>query len=122
LSKLIDKAKRFRPKPGPRLNSVRQIHAELRRLLVRGTFGPGSEGSQMRLCKTLAAGRTPLREALRMLQQEGLIVAEANKRPRVIMRDQKGTIEDLIAESDKVACRFSWRDSPRRHDGRRSDW
>jgi steroid delta-isomerase-like uncharacterized protein len=23
--------------------------------------------------------------------------------------DQNGTIEDLLAESDKVACRFSWR-------------
>jgi DNA-binding GntR family transcriptional regulator len=89
MSKLIDKAKRFRPKPGPRLNSVRQIHAELRRLLLRGTFGPGSQLSQMRLCKTLGAGRTPLREALRMLQQEGLIVAEANKRPRVISFDSQ---------------------------------
>jgi DNA-binding GntR family transcriptional regulator len=96
-------AKRKRLKIAPRLNTVRQIHAELRRLLLNGTFQPGSQLSQIRLCKTLGVGRTPLREALRMLQQEGLIVAEANKRPRVISFDP----EVIDANSAQVILLFS---------------
>ena len=87
----------------PRLNTVRQIHAELRRLLLNGTFQPGSQLSQIRLCKMLGVGRTPLREALRMLQQEGLIVAEANQRPRVVSFN----LEAIDANSAQVILLFS---------------
>jgi DNA-binding GntR family transcriptional regulator len=95
--------KRKRLKIAPRLNTVRQIHDELRRFLLEGAFEPGSQFSQIRLCKTLGVGRTPLREALRMLQQEGLIVAEANKRPRVVNFDP----EVIDANSAQVILLFS---------------
>ena len=66
------------------LSSVRQIHDELRTMILGGSFEPGARLSQIRLAKQLRVGRTPLREALRMLQQEGLILAEHNKRPRLL--------------------------------------
>jgi len=66
-----------------RLNTVGQIRDELRRLILKGAFEPGTYLSQVRLTEQLGVGRTPLREALRMLQQEGLIQAEHNKRPRL---------------------------------------
>jgi DNA-binding GntR family transcriptional regulator len=69
------------------LNTVGQIHDELRQIILGGNFQPGARLSQIRLAKQLRVGRTPLREALRMLQQEGLIVAEHNKRPRLLSFD-----------------------------------
>jgi DNA-binding GntR family transcriptional regulator len=103
LSQADKRAKRKRLKLAPRLNTVKQIHDELRRLLLAGAFEPGTQLSQIRLCKTLGVGRTPLREALRMLQQEGLIVAEANKRPRVVSFDP----EVIDANSAQVILLFS---------------
>ncbi len=59
------------------------VHARLRQLILDGTLPPGSVLSQVRLSQALGVSRTPLREALRMLQEEGLIDAEPNQRPRV---------------------------------------
>lgn len=79
------------------LSSVTQIHDELRRLILRGSFEPGTKLSQTGLAQQLHVGVTPLREALRMLQQEGLIVAEHNKRPRLLNFDPD-TIDTNFAE------------------------
>jgi DNA-binding GntR family transcriptional regulator len=70
-----------------RSKSVGKIYEELRGLILTGAFDAGARLSQMQLCQDLQVGRTPLREALRMLQQEGLIVAERNQRPRVVSFD-----------------------------------
>jgi len=85
------------------LSSVSQIHDELRKMILSGSFEPGTHLSQIRLAKQLRVGRTPLREALRMLQQEGLIVAEHNKRPRLLSFDP----EAIDANSAEVILLFS---------------
>jgi DNA-binding GntR family transcriptional regulator len=59
------------------------VHAHLRQLILDGALPPGSVLSQVELAKALGVSRTPLREALRMLQEEGLIEAEPNRRSRV---------------------------------------
>jgi DNA-binding GntR family transcriptional regulator len=59
------------------------VHAGLRQLILDGTLPPGTVLSQLQLSQVLGVSRTPLREALRMLQEEGLIDAEPNQRPRV---------------------------------------
>jgi DNA-binding GntR family transcriptional regulator len=59
------------------------VHARLRQLILDGTLQPGSVLSQLQLSRALGVSRTPLREALRMLQEEGLVDAEPNKRARV---------------------------------------
>jgi DNA-binding GntR family transcriptional regulator len=72
-------------------------------MILAGSFEPGARLSQMRLAKQLRVGRTPLREALRMLQQEGLIVAEHNKRPRLLSFDP----EVIDANAAEVILLFS---------------
>jgi DNA-binding GntR family transcriptional regulator len=67
----------------PRLTSV-QVHAYLRELIVDGTLPPGTELKQAELARIFAVSRTPLREAFRMLQEEGLVSAEPNQRSRVL--------------------------------------
>jgi DNA-binding GntR family transcriptional regulator len=66
----------------PRRTSL-DVHAHLRRLILDGTLPPGTELKQAELARMLEVSRTPLREAFRMLQEEGLIDADVNARGRV---------------------------------------
>lgn len=59
------------------------VHEYLRELILDGTIPPESVISQVKLARQLGVSRTPLREALRRLQQEGLVDAEPNRRARV---------------------------------------
>ena len=58
-------------------------HGYLRELIYTNVLPPGTVLSQVELANALGVSRTPLREALRMLQEEGLIEAEANRRCRI---------------------------------------
>jgi DNA-binding GntR family transcriptional regulator len=58
-------------------------HREVRRAILDGRLRPGQEISQLQLAERLGVSRTPLREALRILQNEGLVLAETWRRVRV---------------------------------------
>ena len=60
-----------------------QVHEYLRQLILDGTVPPGTVLSQVQLAQEIGVSRTPLREALRMLREEGLVLAEYNHRVRV---------------------------------------
>jgi len=62
---------------------VANVYEELREAIVSGDMRPGAVTSQMELTRDRGFGRTPLREALRMLQNEGLVVARPNRRLQV---------------------------------------
>jgi DNA-binding GntR family transcriptional regulator len=64
-------------------NGVLPLYRRLRTMILDGVFPPGSMLSQVKLAESLGVSRIPLREALRMLQKEGLIEAEHNQRARV---------------------------------------
>lgn len=64
-----------------------EIYEYLRELILNGEMAPGTIISQVALAKALGVSRTPLREAIRLLQQEGLIEAEHNRRARVVSFD-----------------------------------
>lgn len=66
----------------PRRTSL-DVHAHLRRLILDGTLPPGTELNQAVLARQFDVSRTPLREAFRMLQEEGLVEADVNARGRV---------------------------------------
>ena len=63
--------------------STEVVHDRLRRAILRGELDPTVPLSQVQLAARLGVSRTPLREALRMLQREGLIDSEPNRRVRV---------------------------------------
>ncbi len=54
---------------------MRDVHDALRRLILDGDLAPGSEISQTELSNRLRCSRTPLRESLRLLEREGLVVS-----------------------------------------------
>ena len=61
-----------------------EIQRTLREHILSGVLTPGTILSQVQVAKRLNVSRTPVREALRMLQAEGLVSGEANKRCKVI--------------------------------------
>jgi DNA-binding GntR family transcriptional regulator len=71
-----------RVEPGSR-DSTLVIHNELRRAILTGELAERSPVSQVRLAKRFGVSRGPVREALRLLEREGLIEAAVNQRARV---------------------------------------
>jgi GntR family transcriptional regulator, rspAB operon transcriptional repressor len=59
------------------------VYQRVREAILEGEIAPGATMSQVVLAEELGISRTPLREALRMLQSEGLVDAERNRRVRV---------------------------------------
>jgi len=86
----------------PRQTSL-QVHAHLRRLITTGVLPPGTELKQTELARLFGISRTPLREAFRMLQEEGLIVADVNQRGRVTGFDA-GELSSLYASRISLEC------------------
>src|SRR6187431_1020287 len=72
--------------PVPKLRdgqSVAEVHELLRLAILRGELAPGSNVSLVQLARDFNIGRTPLREALRLLQGEGLVIATPNRQVRI---------------------------------------
>ena len=59
------------------------VHDQLREQILTGVLAPGLVVSQVQLARELGVSRTPLREAVRMLQREGLVAGEANRMIRI---------------------------------------
>src|SRR5258708_33588290 len=59
------------------------LHEHLRRLILDGAIPNGASISQVELAERLGVSRTPLREAMRMLQAESIIHAEPGRRTRL---------------------------------------
>ncbi len=66
-----------------RRDNVEQVYRRVREAILEGEIAPGTVMSQVALADELGVSRTPLREALRMLQSEGLVDAQANRRVTV---------------------------------------
>jgi len=75
---------------------VREAYEKLRDLIVDGTYLPGHRLTQEELTEVLGVGRTPLREALRMLQADGFLDSVAN-RGVTVSRIELGATEELYA-------------------------
>lgn len=63
--------------------SVSAVHRQLRQAILRGDLAAGRVAPQLELAGELGVGRTPLREALRLLQHEGLVVLQPNRRVQI---------------------------------------
>ncbi|MDX6243641.1 MAG: hypothetical protein QOE76_1364 [Frankiales bacterium] len=74
------------PVPGP--PASQRIAADLRQAILGGSIRPGERVRQEEVAQRLGASRLPVREALRMLEAEGLIEHEANKGARVPRLDR----------------------------------
>jgi DNA-binding GntR family transcriptional regulator len=61
-----------------------EVYETLREVILSGQLRPGAILSQVAVARALGVSRTPVREAIRMLQESGLVTAEPNLRSRVL--------------------------------------
>lgn len=62
---------------------VARIARTVGKEIIEGALAPGDQVNSVELAKRFATSRTPVREALMLLEKEGLIEIEARRRPRV---------------------------------------
>ncbi len=66
-----------------RLNAREMTYKILKEAIVGGKFSPGGRLNESQLAEQFAVSRTPLREALQRLEQEGFVVRRPNGRLEV---------------------------------------
>jgi len=64
-------------------DAVTRAAAALRTMIASGQIAPGSGLTQVGLAQEIGVSTTPVREALRLLEAEGLLESQHNGRPRV---------------------------------------
>jgi len=72
------------------------VTAALRELLVSGEFAPGSELRQRELAERFNVSSTPVREALKRLESEGLVLYDVHRGARVIENDLHSGQESFL--------------------------
>lgn len=66
-----------------------EVYETLQESILSGRLKPGAVLSQVEVARVLNVSRTPVREAMRMLQEGGLVTGEPNFRSRVLGFDPK---------------------------------
>lgn len=86
------------------------VFTTLRRAILRGEFQPGERLMEVRLANLLGVSRTPVREAIRMLQLDGLVVNIPRRGAQVAsitekdLRDVLEVREGLEELAVRLAC------------------
>ncbi|MCI5822685.1 MAG: GntR family transcriptional regulator [Lachnospiraceae bacterium] len=73
----------------------------LRNAILRGDLKPGERLMEMHLANKLGVSRTPIREAIRMLEQEGLAVTIPRKGAQVAKMTEKD-LQDVLEIRDSL--------------------
>jgi DNA-binding GntR family transcriptional regulator len=85
------------PLPGQGEPITTAVHARLREAILTLELAPGRRISQLELTRQLGVSRTPLREALRLLEREGLIAPSTPHGLVVISPLSMDDLEDLYS-------------------------
>lgn len=72
-----------------------EVHALLSRAILDGSLAPGERLRDVDLAAKLGISRTPVREAMQRLEQQGLIEVSAHRYTRVTMMDASITAETV---------------------------
>jgi len=82
-----------------------ELVERLRNLVVEDALKPGEKVPEKDLCEAFGVSRTPLREALKVLASEGLVVLQANRGARVtkVTREELENTFPVIAMLEQLA-------------------
>ncbi|HEV7260327.1 MAG TPA: GntR family transcriptional regulator [Bosea sp. (in: a-proteobacteria)] len=81
----------------------------LRSMILGGELLPGQRLVEDELCERLGAGRTPVREALLLMQGEGYLTRERGWVVRQVVRSQVGAIFESRAAAEGATARLAAR-------------
>ncbi len=85
-----------------------EIARHLREAIIRGELAPGERVNELKLTRTLALSRSPVREAIRILAAEGLLTIEPHRGAHVrpVSDEDLEEIFDvrLMVESHGLRC------------------
>ena len=76
----------------------------LRQAILRGELKPGERLMEIALSQRLGVSRTPVREAIRMLEQEGLVIMIPRKGAQVAEISEKDLKDGLEELAVRIAC------------------
>ena len=86
-----------------------EVVARLRHVLTEGEIPPGARIPERELCASFAISRTPLREALKVLAAEGLVVSLPNRGSRAAKLTQND-VKDCLKSARRWRRRpANWR-------------
>jgi DNA-binding GntR family transcriptional regulator len=88
-------ARRTENRLSRRIPFAQQVAETLRDMIIRGDLAPGSRIIERALCADINVSRTPLREALKLLESDGLVEIAQNRGAR-IMSFTRGEARDLF--------------------------
>lgn len=91
----------------PRRRLVDEAATAIRKAIIGGSFKPGERLPEDRLASMLGVSRTPLREAFRMLEEEGLVMLSPSRGVEVVRLDAReiSNLFDLREILDGLAAR-----------------
>lgn len=92
-----------------------RVAYSLRDMVIRGVLKPGDRIVERQLCMKLGVSRTPMREALKLLRQDGLIDISRNIGARVTpytAEDAESLFEVIAVLEGLAAARFASHASP----------
>lgn len=85
------------------------VYDRLRELIVRGRLAPGARVVEQEVAERMGVGRTPVREALQLLVQEGWLVASEGGRRQLtvapLRADDVTELFGILAELEASALR-----------------
>lgn len=94
--------------PIPSASRRAKVAQTLRQAIVTGRLQPGDRLLEVELAERLGTSRAPVREALRQLEQEGLVVTQPYKATEVVGVTQE-EIEEVLVPLRVTLERFAFR-------------
>jgi len=82
-------------------SDTERVYGAIRQAIVEGRYPPGGRLVEQRVAEELDVSRTPVREALRRLESEGLVVVERNRGAHV-----RPVSESEVADLYEVRARL----------------
>ncbi|WP_207907737.1 GntR family transcriptional regulator [Ancylobacter aquaticus] len=91
------------------MSFAHQVANNLRDRIIRGDLPPGDRIVERTLCETLAVSRTPLREALKLLEAEGLVEISQHKGARIMSftAEEASNLFEVIAGLESLAAEIA---------------
>lgn len=90
----------------PPLSLTEDVADRLRDMVIKGHLKPGEHVVERKLCAELSVSRTPMREALKLLRQDGLVEIFRNRGARVTPYSAESAVDlfEVISGLEGIAA------------------